>query len=186
MEGNKSWFQQNKGITIFVSLLFILIIVLFAWSQLQRRNYNKQIDQQRTEIISNSRRLIDESRRNLLYDLTRSLSWAVKSEASRNNFDQVNQYLNEFVRAREFQLAIFANNDGNIILATDKKMEQTSLKDHFPDDLSTAQDVNIKIMSDNKWMATAPVMSLNTRLGTLVLVYDPVAIPDGDFIMAQP
>jgi C4-dicarboxylate-specific signal transduction histidine kinase len=181
METKKTWFQQNKGIAIFISVLVVIIIVLFAWSQIERRNLNKRMDEQRAEIIVNSRKLIDENRKNLLYDVSRSLSWAMRSEASRNNLDQANQYLNEFVRAREFELALFTDNDGNIVLATDKRMEGTLVQDQFEINIADVQDVNIQVMSDNKWIATAPVMGLNTRLGTLILIYDPRLIPDDDF-----
>lgn len=182
MEKKTTWFQRNKGITLFISLLVVIIIVLFAWSQIEKGNFNKRMDEQRVEIINNSRKLIDENRKKLLYDVSRSLSWALRSEASRNNFDQANQYLNEFVKAREFELALFADNDGNIILATDKRMEGTLAQDQFAVNLSDVQDVNIQVMPDNKWMATTPVMGLNTRLGILILIYDPRNITDEEFI----
>jgi Na+-transporting methylmalonyl-CoA/oxaloacetate decarboxylase gamma subunit len=186
MEAKTTWFQRHKGITVFFSFLIIIIIVLFAWSQVERRNFNKRVDQQRTELINNSRKIIDENRKNLLHDLIRALSWAVRSEAIRNNYDQANQYLNEFVRRREFELALFADNDGNIIFSTDKRLEQTLLMDHYPVGRSPDQQVNIQLSADNKWMASAPVMGLNARMGTLFLIYDPQYISDEDFLITSP
>jgi hypothetical protein len=152
----------------------------------ERRNFTKKMEQQRIDIIENSRAIIDETQKNLLYDITRSLSWSIRSEITRNNYDQAGQYLNEFVRTREFEVAIFADNEDNIIISTDKRMEQTKLNDHFPGNISTAQEISIQHLPDNKWISIAPVMDLNTRAGTLVIIYSPASVSDQEFLKTQP
>ena len=182
----KNWFKRNKGITMVISFLIIVIIGLFAWSQIERNNFDKKLEANKVEIITNARQIINESRKNLLLDVSRSLSWAVRSEITRNNYDQANQYLNEFVRARQYNLAVFADNDGNIVMSTDKRMEQTPIADYYEANITGVQDVSVQTLADNKWLAVAPVMGLNTRMGTLLIIYDPDAIADTDFINTQP
>ena len=185
METKRSWFQRNQGLTVFLSLLIIIIIALYAWKQLDKRSLNKRLESQKVEIINNSRRIIEEKRKILLIDVAKTLSWAVRSEAQRNNFDQINLYLNEFVKNRDFEIVMFVNEEGIITVSTDKRIEQTPFRDHFAEDYSSAEEITIKITSDNKWIAAAPVMGLNNRIGTLILIYNAATISDEEFVAAQ-
>ena len=185
METKQSWFKRNRGLTVFLSFLIIVIIGLYAWKQIEKRDFTNRLENQKVEIINNSRKIIDEKRKNLILDVVKSLSWAVRSETQRNNFDQVNLYLNEFIKSQDFELAIFVNAEGIITVSTDKRMEQTLFHDHFTDDYSSTTDVIIQPTPDKKWIAVAPVMGLNNRTGTLILIYNPKTIDDNEFFVAK-
>lgn len=185
MQTRQSWFKSNRGLTVFLSFLIIVIIGLYAWKQIEKKGFNRRLEDQKVAIISNSRKIIDEKRKNLVLEVAKSLSWAVRSEAQRNNFEQVNLYLNDFIKNQDFELAMFVNADGIITVSTDKRIEQTPFRDHFADNYTSVNEIIIQATTDNKWIASAPVMGLNDRAGTLILIYYPKTISDNEFFVAD-
>lgn len=101
------------------------------------------------------------------------LVWAVRSEMLRGNYDQVNQYLAQLVREPNIKEIIVARTDGTILAATDKKRETTTLHQAFPlADLRT-ETIAVSRLDNGNFLVIAPLLGLNNRLGTLVLIAVP-------------
>lgn len=98
------------------------------------------------------------------------LVWAVRSEMMRGNIEQVNEYLNQFVREPNMKELAVAAADGRIVAATDKRREGTPAADAFPADALKAETITAAVQKDGNILVAAPVMGLNARLGTLVMI----------------
>ncbi len=101
------------------------------------------------------------------------LVWAVRSEMMRGNIEQVNEYLNQFVREPNMKELAVAAADGRIVAATDKRREGAPAAEVYPPDALKADTVTAAVQKDGNILVAAPVMGLNARLGTLVMIASP-------------
>jgi hypothetical protein len=101
------------------------------------------------------------------------LVWAVRSEMISGNMYQVKEYLNQFVREPNMKELAVASADGSIVAATDKKREGTPAADSFPEDALKADTISASLDKDGNILVVAPVMGLNARLGTLIILSSP-------------
>ncbi len=98
------------------------------------------------------------------------LVWAVRGEMMRGNMEQVGEYLNQFVKEPNMKELAVAAPDGRIVAATDKRREGAAAADAFPADVLKAETITATSREDGSILVAAPVMGLNARLGTLVMV----------------
>jgi hypothetical protein len=103
------------------------------------------------------------------------LVWTVRSEMLRGNYDQINQYLAQFVREPNMKEVLVARIDGKIIAATNKQREGAPLADLFPPEVQQVETITVKTEPDGTMQVTAPVMGLNEKLGILILIAAPPA-----------
>ncbi|MDD2540219.1 MAG: hypothetical protein PHH28_04150, partial [Desulfuromonadaceae bacterium] len=86
---------------------------------------------------------------------------------------QVNQYLIQFVKEPGMKEIIVAGPDGIGIVATNKKREGTTVTSSFPPDVLKTNVTMLSTLANGDLVVAAPVMGLNSRLGTLILVCSP-------------
>lgn len=91
----------------------------------------------------------------------------------RGNMEQVNEYLNQFVREPNMKELAVAAVDGRIVAATDKRREGAPAADTYPADALKAETVTAAVQKDGDILVVAPIMGLNARLGTLVMIASP-------------
>lgn len=105
--------------------------------------------------------------------VTVPLVWVVRSEMLRGNYDQINQYLAQFVREPNMKEVLVARADGRIVAATNKKREGAVVTDIFPPEVPKVDTITVTTRPDGMFLVAAPIMGLNDKLGVLVLVASP-------------
>jgi len=91
----------------------------------------------------------------------------------RNNYDQINQYLNQFVKEKNMKEIIVAKPDGTIVVATNKKREGTSVTSAFPPAVLQEDKTTVTTLENGDLMVVSPVMGLSTKQGILILLSTP-------------
>ena len=104
------------------------------------------------------------------------LVWALRSEMISGNIYQVKEYLNLFVREPNMKELAVASADGRIVAATNKKREGTPAADAFPEEALKTDTVTASLDNDGNILVAAPIMGMNSRLGTLLMRSNPLAV----------
>ncbi len=175
MEPTKSKFRQhlseNKWFYIVLLLMFILAGYLFISKMIQAKQHAQELEQTKTryEEEVNKALLVNAERQLTL--MMKTFVWAVRSSMLRDNLDEVDQYFVQLIQEKKITDIVLADSQGNILVATNKKYEGQPFANFYPAEVLMHDDVHFS-QSGDKFYISAPVMSLNTRLGTLLVVYE--------------
>ncbi len=102
--------------------------------------------------------------------MMRTFVWAVRGELTRDNKEQVDQYFKQLVKAEKIEEITLIDKSGSILISTNKKNEGSQLNKNY-----NQQVINIDEMAlfdnDNNKVVAAPIMSLDSKIGTLIIIY---------------
>lgn len=148
------------------SLLFALII-LFLWAfikiSITEKRYEKQIQEQKALYENKIDSLIVKH----LELTSEMLSLAVRSELTRDNREQVNQFFLSFIKEEGVSKVMLVDAaTTKVLISTDKKDEQT-----FFTDLVLATEKTVHQIDGELLRVVTPVMGLNSKIGILIIEY---------------
>lgn len=152
----KNIFQKHP----LVFLLLGALIISILWGMLKVNRVEKAL----TEKFELQ---IKEEREVLGVKLARTFSWVMRSELTRNNKEQAEQYMVEFLRGDLdiSRVSYYDKGEGKIAFSTDKSFEKEKIKDEFILNTSKAQSREEK----DGYLITAPVMGLDKQLGVIII-----------------
>lgn len=153
--------------------LAILLAGTLAWKFSSVRHVEERAAAERTEIVERARVALADQTAYFLRLVAKPLAWAVRKELLRENHEQVNEYLAQFVREPRVRQVLVADPDGVVVAATDKKLEGQPLAESHPGLTLDADETTIAETGAGELLVVAPVMGLDSRLGTLLVVYTP-------------
>jgi hypothetical protein len=152
---------------------FILLIVsagIYLWGYIRVKSFERRMKERETEILQKTQIIVNEKTKEFLKITALPLVWAVGKNMMRGNFDEINEYMERLVQEKGFKEILLVDTTGTIVLSTDKKVQGQKFGNYYPVEFLQANDV--VIISDSvNIRAVAPVMGLNSRLGTLVITY---------------
>jgi hypothetical protein len=152
---------------LFVMLSLLLVIAgTYAWK-------NMAVSKVRNDMAQQAVKVINDRDRSSLRLVSLPFVWAVRSEMLRGNHEQVGQYLTQFVKEPGMKEILVVGPDGTALVATNKKREGASVTDSFPQEMLQVDTAVISDGEQGTIVVTAPIMGLNARLGTLILVWAP-------------
>jgi hypothetical protein len=152
-----------------------IIIVIFAWKQIAvgkvESDMAKKLDNERAVITQQAREYADKQYIKEEERFGQVLSWAVRGELIRNNIDQIDQYLSEIVKMKDTERVVLVGDDGQLLVSTDKRLEETKGIEIFPKEILNLQKITVKSDVDGKKLLVVPVMGLNKKIATVVVSY---------------
>ena len=101
------------------------------------------------------------------------LSWAVRQELQDKSYREIALYFQQLVRLGGVQRIALVSHDGSIRVASDKKLEGRTASEAFPGAPLEDNTPAVRTIGAKGLEAIVPIMGLNTRLGTLIVDYDP-------------
>jgi len=159
----------------YAGVLIGLIIVVIAWKMIAvskvESDMAKKLESERAIITQQAREYADQQYVKEEERFGQVLSWAVRGELIRNNIDQIDQYLSEIVRMKDTERVVLIGEDGQLLVSTDKRLEETKGTEIFPKEILNLQKISVKSDVDGKKILVVPVMGLNKKIATLVVSY---------------
>jgi L-lactate utilization protein LutC len=152
---------------VFTLLLIIVIISLWAFIKISivENHYKKDILKMKS-VFENK---MDSLTAKQLILTSKAFSWAIRSELTRENKEQVNQFFMSFIKEPGVNRVEFVNaSDSKVSLSTNKKDEGTTFTDQVA--IMTTKAINYR--NDSILTIVSPVMGLNNKLGVLVIEYN--------------
>ena len=165
---------NNKNLLLYLSAaLAALVVILFIWKTVAVRSVETRMLAERQSLIENARKELHANTQTLLRLTTIPLTWSVRREMLKDNYDQINEYIVRLVKEPEVKQVIIAKQGGVIAAASDKKLEGSSISVFLsPEDLKR-EEITLTLQDGGMVRAVAPIMGLNARIGTLLIVYAP-------------
>jgi len=154
---------------IVILLLILAVAGTYAWK-------NMAVARAKADLTQRAEQVIDEQNKTYLQLVAVPLAWAVRSEMIRDNYDQVNQYLAQFIKEKNMKELVVARPDGKVVAATNKKLEGAAITDSFPAEVLQVESTTLTTRDNGEIMVVSPVMGLSEKVGVLVLVYKPVTL----------
>lgn len=169
---NKPGFFRRHWISISLFAVMLMAINYFAITKqfalsAQAETYEAKAELARTQVQGMLDSVVVED----LKLTTKSLVWAVRSELVRENYEQVGQYFNQFVKAPQVETVTLIRPDGTVWLSSDKKSEGKDFVGPVPVKIGGGDAMTVDASDTEIVEIAAPVMSLDSRLGTLVVRY---------------
>jgi len=162
---NKS-FIVGQWRLIIILLLVIAVAGMYVWK-------NVAVNRTTVHLTEKADRIITDQNRMFLRLAVVPLVWAVRSEMIRENYDQINLYLNQFVKEQNMKEIVVAKPDGTIMVATNKKFEGKPVTDIFPASVLQEDTLTVSSLENRDIMVASPVMGLSDKVGVLILLYTP-------------
>lgn len=153
------------AVVIVLTRQFALSAAQQNWDR-ERQALTEQLQMQQKAARTDAR-----ENRNAAYRLFgRTLGWAVRSAMMRGNLDLVDNYFRTLLDERAVTLAVLADRNGKIVVATDEQLEGRSFAQRFPAEMLKLTDITIERTPSGTQLAI-PVFGLTTRLGTILVHY---------------
>ncbi|MDI6851377.1 MAG: hypothetical protein QMD82_05515 [bacterium] len=156
-------------------LVFILIIVaagMYLWGYMKVRQMEKTVKEKEVVMVEKAQLMVNESTQELLKVVALPLTWAIRKEMIKGNYEQINDYMERLVQEKGFKEILLVDPQGVIVLATDKKLQGQKFADYYPAEILEVDDVTVSADANIIRVAT-PVMGINAKLGVLVFTYTP-------------
>jgi hypothetical protein len=154
-----------------VGLIFAIIAWKFIAVGKVESDMAKKLESERVLITQQAREYADQQYVKEEERFGQVLSWAVRGELIRNNIDQIDQYLSEIVRMKDTERVVLIGEDGQLLVSTDKRLEEAKGTEIFPKEILNLQRISVKSDVDGKKILVVPVMGLNKKIATLVVSY---------------
>jgi len=156
---------KHKLVTFLIALLVIISLWAFIKISMLESQFKKDTLKQKSDYENR----IDSLTTRQLILSSKVFSWAIRSELTRENKEQVNQFFLSFIKEPGVSKVEFVNYpDGKVTLSTNKKDEGTV----FPNQVAVSTTETINYRNDSALSIVTPVMGLNNKLGVLVIEYN--------------
>ena len=165
--GNKFGAYILRHKMVFTLLFIIVVISLWAFIKISiiENKYKKDT----LKLKSDYENKLDSLTTIQMMMTSKVFSWAVRSELTRENKEQVNQFFLSFIKEPGVSKVEFVNSlNGLVTMSTNKKDEGTTFTDQVA--LMTTEPINFR--NDSVLSVVTPVMGLNNKLGVLVIEYN--------------
>jgi len=161
----------DKKIPVIMIVSLGLLAGLWIWKSIQIKNIKKQAATEMQQLQEKAHLQIRQAHELHLKSLVKPFVWSVRTEMLKNNLSQVNLYVNEMVKEKNFHKIVITDEKGMVILSTNKKEEgavytSTGKLNHLAADTTSIKNINDSLM-----IMSSPVMGFNNRLGTLIVQY---------------
>lgn len=149
------------------SLLFALVVVSL-WAFIKMSMMEKRFEKQTAELTTSYENKIDSLTAKQLMLTSKVFAWAVRSELTRENKEQVNQFFLSFIKESGVNKVAYVDAKTlKVTLSTDKKDEGTV----YTNQVALMTNEAINFTEDSVLNVISPVMGLNNKLGVLVIEY---------------
>ena len=170
---NESKGQSGFGAYILkhkmVFTLLLIIVILSLWAFIKISSVENQYKKEIHKMKSDYENKMDSLTAKQIMLTSKVFSWAIRSELTRENKEQVNQFFLSFIKEPGVSKVEFVNaSDSKVALSTNKKDEGTTFTDQVA--IMTTKAINYR--NDSVLTIVSPVMGLNNKLGVLVIEYN--------------
>ncbi len=169
--GNEAKTDTKRTMLIITAVALILIVGIWIWKETQISNVKKQAETERQALQQKAAAMIVQSHEEHLKLLAKPIVWAVRAEMMQGNLSQVNLYMSDMVKEKNFQRIVVANDKGIIVSSTNKKDEGKPFSTIAKDAYLSSNNTSVENAGDSILIMTSPIMGFNNRLGTLLINY---------------
>ncbi|RZK80314.1 MAG: hypothetical protein EOO85_01145 [Pedobacter sp.] len=162
---------NRKTLLITILVAIILIVAMWIWKSISTNNLEEQATVNQNKLKQQTKTIIAQTHADHLKLLAKPFVWSIRTEMMKGNNDQINIYMNEMVREKNFQRIMVLNNKYAIVSSTNKKDEGKSFDTVDSMSKLSGDDTKVENKGDSILTLISPIMGFNNRLGTLYIQY---------------
>lgn len=159
--------STRKKFIITVGIALVLILVVWIWKTIEINQVKKVTVREQQVLTEKAIRQIVQTNEEFLKLLAKPIVWSMRTEMMQGNLNQINLYINDLVKEKNFQRIAIANETGIILSSTDKKDEGQPFSTLANETALSSENANVENIGDSVLVMTSPIMGFNNRLGTL-------------------
>jgi len=159
----RKFISQNKALStgLIAALVLIIVIVYFNISISKQ---NKKSNELLSTTVERYETRIDSLRQVYMEQTVKVFAWVVRSELSRNNFEEINRYFLEFVQINKVDKVSLIDPISRLVLvSSDKKKEGTPALATVFSEIPSLQTRR----SDKGLNIVVPIMGIERKVGIL-------------------
>lgn len=141
-------------------LLVISIFIMYIWKINAVKNVQERMEAKQIQIIERSQQVMTEKTSYFLRLTTTTFVWAIRKEMLRENYEQINEYLNQFVKEPHIKQILVVKSDRTVAVATDKKLEGVAISSLYPTELIEKNEIEITDDQNGNILIFFPIMGL--------------------------
>ena len=165
--------ESGKKHLYVIGVLVVLVFIMYLWKNVAVKNVRERMEAQQIQLIEKSQQVMTEKTRYFLRLTTTTFVWAIRKEMLRENYEQINEYLNQFVKEPHIKQVLVVKSDGTVAVATDKKLEGVAISSLYPNELIEKNEIEITDDQNGNMLILSPIMGFNKKLGMFLMVYEP-------------
>jgi hypothetical protein len=162
------FFGFLKKYPVFSTILISLIVLVGVYLWLDLRS-----TRQSTRLIRSAEAQIAQTNRDMLMLLSRPMVWSIRAEMLRGNNEQIDLFISDMVRERNFRNILITNINGEVILSTNKMQEGQQAEQYVKAEMLSSENTLVETDDNNNLILSAPILGFDRRLGTLIIEYQP-------------
>jgi len=182
----KSFFRyvRKRWRGLIILLLILICGGMYCWKELTKWNLKQKYQDDSIRIVNKAKddslliatRTMDLLKANdytYLRMITMAFGWAVQGEITRANIEKADQYVAAMIKQPNFVNILISNNDGKVVVSSNKKYEATNLSDFFAYNYMNLTDITVIKHPEDKdlFIGISPIMNQNTKIGTLLFTF---------------
>ena len=170
--------EESRTYTFTVKQLLIaalcvvgIIVLLFVWKTISTNSLKKEAAANEAAIKTQAKAKLMENSQRQLQLLAKPYTWAVRTALQQANGSLVNEYANDIVKEKNVVSVMLVDTKNIIVSSTNKKYEG---KDYLTVGTAYYLSVDSAVVTkvnDSLLVLASPVMSFNSKLGTLIFTY---------------
>ncbi len=165
--------SSSKKYWVVIIVLLVAMGGMFLWKTIANKKLRQEQTAQQQQWAEVTRQTITENARQFLRLAAIPLVWAIRSEMLKENYEQINEFLIEFVKEAHIQQILVAKTDGKVVVATDKKKEGAPFASLFPGAFLEKNQTTVADDANGNIIVVSPIMAFNRKLGIFLMVYEP-------------
>jgi putative NADH-flavin reductase len=168
--------RSSKKYFYVIAILLVALAGMYGWKTFTVQSVRTDQEVQRLKLVKVYQKAITEKTRYFLGLATTPFVWAIRKEMINENYEQINEYLIQFVKEPHVKRILVVKDDGTVAVATDKKLEGASFSSLYPSEFLEKNETVITDDKDGNIVIVAPIMGLNKKIGMFLMVYEPEKI----------
>jgi hypothetical protein len=162
---------RSKAFLTVIAILVLIILVLYIWKGVAVGRVEERLEAQKAESTERLRDALALQTQETLRLSAVPLGWAVRTALLKDNFEQADNYMQRLVKEPHVTRIVLVGQDGNVTLATDKKLEGQAASGLFSAGALRVSEATVLDEGEGEILLAIPVVSYDARLGTLILGY---------------
>ena len=167
----KQYTFGQKQVLGAILAVIIIIVIVWIWKNIEINSLKKERQRSEEALIQRTKQHMEATNRRFLKLVAKPYVWAVRKELMQGNLEQLNLYGNDIVKEKNFLSVMLTDSKGMILTSTDKKYEGKFLSSVWQNFNVRADSTIVHKASDRSLVLTSPVMSFNSKIGTLIINY---------------
>jgi hypothetical protein len=168
----------NKVLLYVIGILILLLVVSWIWKGVAVGRAEKVVEKELAELVA-QREVLEQRLRaesdarveEVLRLMGVPLGWAVRTEAIRDDLDQIEEYATHLLKEPRVQRVVLVNAEGHVQLSTDRKLQGSLASAHYGD-LASSSEIALRREESGDYQLMVPILGYNSRLGSLIVNVD--------------